>query len=132
MQLIHQGGEYILNGPSPLSFSTGGEPWGPFYKVYTVVDVPHLLLGYAVAYQFHDRLVHPRIRFIYAALVASAEHAFCLFPPSFCGMKEHLVQYYQLVGSSKTPLGVYSSRKNSRSTHLSDSQTEIPASLALS
>ena len=26
MHSIHQGGEYILNGPSPLPFSTGGEP----------------------------------------------------------------------------------------------------------
>ena len=29
MQPICQGGEYILNGSSPLPFSTGGEPLGP-------------------------------------------------------------------------------------------------------
>ena len=76
---------------------------GTFLKVHTVVDVPHLLPECLVAYQLHGRLVCPRIRFIYAVLVASAEHAFCLLPPSLCSVEEHLVQYYQLVGSSKTP-----------------------------
>ena len=86
IQPIHQGGEYILNGPSPLLFSTGGEPHGLCSEVDTVIDVPHLLLGHAVSYQFHCRLVHPRIRFTHATPAASAEHTFHLLLPMFGGM----------------------------------------------
>ena len=43
---------------------------------------------------------------MYAALPASAEHAFFPFLSSLHGMEEHLMQYYQPVGSPKTPLGI--------------------------
>ena len=71
-----------------------------------MVHIPYLLPRHSIPYQLLGRLICLRIRFWYAALVASAAHTFCLLLPPSCSMKEHLMQDDQLVGGSKAPPGV--------------------------
>ena len=71
-----------------------------------MVHFPYFLPRCLVPHQLHGRLTCLGIRFQYAALVASAAHMLCLFPPPSCSMKEHLMQDNQLVGGSKAPPGV--------------------------
>ena len=106
LQLNSQGSEYVMNNSSPFSLPTGRGPWGPPQEIHTMVNISHFLSGCSVPHQFHGRLVCPRFQFGHAAPAALVEHAFCLFPPSPCGIKEHFMQNHQPVGSSQTPPGV--------------------------